>query len=98
METIQLDMIIAEMLKKNPHAYSGKDNSGKVRTEHLKKLVQMTDEQLMQECKDKIWLSAFASNNPRSDYHWHCDACYDECQRRGKGDIYNAAHKYASGK
>lgn len=42
---------------------------------------------------EMIWLSAYASNNPRSDYHWQCDACYDECKKRGKEDIYNRAHK-----
>jgi len=48
-------------------------------------------------CKDMIWLSAFAANNPGSDFHWMCDACYAECTRRGKSDLYQKAHKYISG-
>ena len=31
----------------------------------------------IEETERMIWLSAFANNNPRSDYHWRCDACYD---------------------
>lgn len=73
--------------------YKGNDNSGKPKTEYLKRVVLMTDEELFKECKDKIWFSAYASNNHRSDFHWHCDCCYDECQRRGKIDLYNNAHK-----
>lgn len=76
--------------------YKGDDNSGKPKTEYLKKMVLMTDEELRKECESKIWLSAYASNNHRSDYHWHCDCCYDECKRRGKDDIYNKAHKSVS--
>jgi len=57
----------------------------------------MDDTQLFDECKDKIWLSAYANNNPRSDYHWHVDACYDECVRRKKIDLYSKAWNYASG-
>lgn len=45
------------------------------------------------ECKTKIRLSAYAGNNPRSDYHWHVDACFDECDRRGKREIYEEAYK-----
>jgi len=76
--------------------YKGIDNNGCLKTDFLQKLVDSTDEQLKQECEHYIWLSAYASNNPRSDYHYQCDACYDECQRRGKGEIYNKAHKYVS--
>ncbi|KKL45953.1 hypothetical protein LCGC14_2350420, partial [marine sediment metagenome] len=27
-----------------------------------------------------------------SDFHWRCDACYDECARRDKGEIYSQEH------
>ena len=48
---------------------------------------------LAKECNDKIWLSAYASNNSASCYHWQCDACYDECDRRGKvKTIYSREH------
>jgi|GEM_PF-6587926 len=76
--------------------YKGNDNSGNPKMEYLKKIVLLTDEELRKECESKIWLSAYASNNYRSDYHWHCDFCYDECKRRDKEDIYSEAHKSVS--
>lgn len=72
--------------------YFGKDNYGRPKREYLEKLAAMTDEQLTEETEKKIWLSAYANNNPRSDYHWNVDACYDEWQRRGKGEEYTAAY------
>lgn len=59
------------------------------------KLHKMNDEELFKECEMKIWLSAYAANNPRSNYHWQCDATYKECQRRNKPDIYSRAHQEA---
>ncbi len=76
--------------------YTGNDNSGKPKQVYIDKVKAMTDEQLRAECESKIWLSAFASNNHRSDYHWHCDYCYDECKERGKPEIYSDAHKAVS--
>jgi len=76
--------------------YTGKDNSGKPKAEYLARIAAMDEAALAEETKSKIWLSAYASNNPRSDYHWHCYACYDECQRRGRGDIYDTAYAKAS--
>lgn len=73
---------------------SNPDNAAAKQREYVRKLTAMNDDELYDECRSKIWLSAFASNNPRSCYHWQCDACYDECQRRGKVDeIYSKAHK-----
>lgn len=69
--------------------YTGNDNHGKPKAD-------ADDETLETETKNKIWLSAYAANNPRSDYHWHCDACYDECVKRGKPEIYQRAYKRAS--
>jgi len=74
--------------------YSGKDNYEKPKTDYLEKIAAMDDDALLNETKDKIWLSAYASNNQRSDFHWHCDACYDECQKRGKLEIYQRAYDY----
>jgi len=74
--------------------YEGKDNSGKPKTEYLETLKLMSEETLIRETKDKIWLSAYANNNPRSDYHWHVDACYDELKTRtGKTDLYSMCYK-----
>ena len=76
--------------------YIGKDNYGKPKSDYVESLAKMTDEALLKETEHKIWLSAYAHNNPRSDYHWHCDACYDECGSRQKPEIYSRAHKKAS--
>jgi hypothetical protein len=65
--------------------------------EYVEKLHEMDDEKLYDACKETIWLSAYAHNNPRSDFHWMCDACYDECRRRGKADqIYKKAYDVVS--
>lgn len=71
--------------------YEGVDNHGKPKSEYLERLRSMTDDQLFSACKDMIWLSAYAANNPRSDFHWQCDACHDECKLRDKIDIYQKA-------
>lgn len=71
--------------------YHGKDNYGKPKMDYIKNIIAKTDEELFEECKSTIWLSAYAANNPRSDYHWHCDVCYDESVRRGSG-IYKQAY------
>lgn len=70
----------------------GKDNYGRPRSDYIEKLAALDLEGLYRECKDRIWLSAFANNNPRSDYHWQADACYDECVARLKDDIYSRAY------
>ena len=74
--------------------YSGVDNNGNAKGDYLIKLAEMSDHELFLKCKDMIWFSAYASNNPRSDYHWQCDACYDECEHRGKSEIYDEAYKF----
>ena len=56
----------------------------KFRTE----LEAMNDDDLTGRVEHFVWLSAFASNNPRSDYHPKCDATYDECNRRKKPWLY----------
>ncbi len=68
--------------------YSGKDNYGKPRQNFLDALEDLSDEDLSEKTEELIWLSAFANNNPRSDYHWQADACYDEWQRREKPEQY----------
>ncbi len=72
--------------------YAGNDNYGKPKDVFIQ-TVHDADAAALAEMADKyIWLSAYAGNNPRSDYHWQCDAVYDECQRRGRTDIFNDAH------
>ena len=75
--------------------FTGKDNHGKPKSEYLAKIAAMTDDALFTETERKIWLSAYAGNNPRSDYHWHTDAVYDEWLARGKLSEYDRAYEAA---
>lgn len=72
--------------------FAGNDNDDKPRQAYADKVFAMSDAQLLAETERAIWLSAYAYNNPRSDYHWHVDVCYDVCQQR-PGDIYEKAYK-----
>lgn len=92
----ELSPEVIGLIKNAYGKYDGNSNHNNPKSDYLQKLVDSNDEQLKDECERYIWLSAYASNNPRSDYHWQCDACYDECNRRGKIEIYNKAHKYVS--
>jgi len=74
---------------------SGKDNYGKPRQVFADDIAGLDDDAFIARAADRIWLSAFANNNPRSDYHWQADACYDEAQRRGNPDLYKKAHNKA---
>jgi hypothetical protein len=80
-----------------PITIEGKDNGGKPRQEFADKIAAMDDAAFLEETKNRIWLSAYANNSPRSDYHWQADACYDEAQARGKPDIYRKAWERAAG-
>lgn len=66
------------------------------REEWATKLEAMSDDALREACNQYIWLSAYAANNPQSVNHWMCDATYDECNRRGKLNIYSEEHGKAS--
>ncbi len=77
--------------------FEGNDNDGKPRTAYIDRIAAMTDEELLKETENKIWLSAYAANNRRSDYHWHATGCYEEWTFRGKADQYTVAWKAASG-
>lgn len=76
-----------------------RDNSGKPTAEYVDRIVALSDDDLVHEASDKCWLSAFAANNPRSDYHWQTDALYAEAARRGKPWLYqrgwNSAYRLA---
>jgi len=78
--------------------FDGNDNHGKPKSDYLSKIAAFDDEKLLCETENKIWLSAFAANNRRSDYHWHVDACYAEWDRRGKCEQYTVAFEKAKGK
>ncbi|MCR8641502.1 hypothetical protein NV379_02420 [Paenibacillus sp. N1-5-1-14] len=66
--------------------YEGNDNYGQPKTKYVEDISTMEYKELIRETKDKIWLSAYANNNPRSDYHWHVDVCYDELLKRDGND------------
>lgn len=74
----------------------GNDNDGKPRQEFADAIAALPDEGFVRRAKDCIWLSAFANNNPKSDFHWQADACYSEASRRGKPDLYKQAWERAA--
>jgi len=73
--------------------YEGNDNYGRPKSAYLEKIAAMSDEKLQDETEGMIYQSARCSNNPRADWHWMVDACYDECQKRGKPEIYKKAYQ-----
>ena len=75
---------------------AGNNNYGKPRQDFANKVGESTDDEFVKIAEQYIWLSAYASNNPRSDYHWIADACYDEAVARGKLGLYERAWKIAA--
>lgn len=66
--------------------YNGNDNNGNPKSNYINKLSNLDESRLQEKTEKLIWLSAYASNNPKSDYHWQCDACYDEWVKRDGND------------
>ena len=60
-------------------------------SDYQAKLADMDKVALRKHCEEIIWLSSYAANNPRSDFHWMCDAAFAEAETRD-GDIYQAAY------
>lgn len=79
-----------------PITLDGFDNYKAPRQAFADKIFAMDDAAFVEEAEHRIWLSAFANNNPRSDYHWQADACYDEAKRRGKPELYKEAYNRAA--
>ena len=75
--------------------FVGKDNYGKPKSEYVARIKAMSVAELLKEAEHKIWLSAFAGNNPRSDYHWHVDVIWDECADRSMPELYKKAYEAA---
>lgn len=74
--------------------YTGKDNYGRSKADYLTKIAAMDDEALYSECYSMIYQSALCNNNPRADWHWMVDACYDEARKRDdESSIYVKAYK-----
>lgn len=75
--------------------FPGNDNYGKPRQDYVSNLEKLSDEELLFQTEQDIWLSAYAANNPRSDYHWQATACYHEWQCRAKPEQYQKAYDAA---
>jgi hypothetical protein len=73
----------------------GFDNRRKPRQVFADKIAAEDDAAFLKTAEQYIWLSAYANNNPRSDYHWMADTCYDEAKRRGKPELYTQAFEKA---
>jgi len=62
-------------------------------------LEAMDDAKLQSTVEHYVWLSGYAANNPKSEYHAKCDATYAECERRQKPWLYqrgwNSAYRSA---
>lgn len=76
----------------------GTDNYGNPRQDYADKLAKASDEEYLKIAEDAIWLSAYANNNPHSDYHWQADACWDDARRRGDPGLYTRAWEKAADK
>lgn len=71
--------------------YTGFGNYKLPKIDYLKKVASMDEDHLETETYSMIYQSARCSNNPRADWHWMVDVCYDECKRRD-GNIYVSAY------
>lgn len=65
------------------------DNHPRKKDEYLTRLQSMSVAELREETGNKIWLSAYAANNPQSCFHWQVDYTYDEWNRRGMLQEYS---------
>jgi hypothetical protein len=74
---------------------TGMDNYRKPRQAFADKIAAMDDKVFVHHTETIIWLSAFANNNSKSDYHWQADTCSDEAKRRGKPELYTTAWQQA---
>lgn len=79
------------------HTNPTRDNRFRPRSIFTDEIAGLSDEGFVKRAETIIWLSAFANNNPRSDYHWQADACHDEATRRGKPELYSQAQAQAAG-
>jgi hypothetical protein len=73
----------------------GKDNRGNPRQNFANDIAELNDDEFVKKAETYIWLSAYANNNPRSDYHWQADACHDEAAARLKPELYRQAYDNA---
>lgn len=60
----------------------------------LKESESWTDKTLFENTCRYIWLSAYANNNPVSNYHRMGDHCYKVCSERDMEILYDIAWHY----
>jgi hypothetical protein len=73
----------------------GKDNYGKPRQGFADRLAAADEAEYLKLAEQFAWLSAYAANNRRSDYHWQDKACQDEATRRSQPELYDKARRRA---
>jgi hypothetical protein len=81
-----------------PLRLSGVDAAGGLRQAYADRLAAMDRDALFGECRDKVWLSAFAESVPASDFHWQAEACRAEAESRGELEVYHRAVVEQGGK
>lgn len=74
---------------------SGRSNYSVPAQSFADSIAASDDAQFVQTAEEVIWFSAYANNNPTSDYHWQASACYYEAQRRGDPGLYQRAYDQA---
>lgn len=52
---------------------------------------ELNDEDFVDKAEMQIWLSAFASNNPRAPAHKEVDSCWRYASDNGKEHLYKKA-------
>jgi hypothetical protein len=87
--------VINVEIKDGKIVVEGNDNHQNPRQEFVDRLHALDDDGYVNQAETVIWLSAFANNNPRSDYHWQADVCYKEANLRGKPELYVKAYDQA---
>ena len=71
--------------------YPGNDNYGRPKSAYIEKLEAMSDEEIESETYSMIYQAARCANNPKADWHWMVDVCWDVCKSR-PNDIYKKAY------
>lgn len=84
-----------EILKALEQRFPGKDNNGEPKNLFFKRALGLPRDKLLKLTQERIWLSAYANNNPHSDYHWQADSLYQIFYHRQDTDGYTIAYRKA---
>lgn len=71
----------------------GSTSKEEQRGDYKERLCNMGDDELYQETKLNILMSAYAWNHTNSHHHLRCDATYDAWKSRNKLSMYQKAHE-----